>query len=121
MGVFIKSPHLSDAERVLWKKAANRTQGGRAVGGRLYLTETRLIFQPNRFDAATKGQPWSATLADIEGVSTEAPDGRLSGLFSGGVRTRLRLDVSGGGSERFVINGVDTAVQKIRETVGPRT
>lgn len=117
MGAFIKSPALSGNERVVWKKTANHTQSGRAVGGRLYLTDTRLIFQPNRIDAATKGQPWSASLAAIEGVSTEAPDGNL---FSGGLRTRLQLSMSGGDSELFVVNGADAAVQVIQEHIGPR-
>jgi len=81
------------------------------------MTGNRLIFQPNRFDAATKGQPWSAPLAAVEGVSTEAPDGKL---FSGGLRTRLRLDLTGGDSERFVVNGADAAVQVIQERIGPR-
>lgn len=117
MGIFVRSPQLSGAERVLWKKAANRTQGGRSVGGRLYLTDTRLIFQPNRFDAVTNGRPWSAPLAGIERVSTEAPDGSP---FSGGLRTRLRLDLSDGDTEFFVINGIDTAVQKIQDGIGPK-
>jgi hypothetical protein len=117
MGIFVRSPQLSGAESVLWKKAANRTQGGRSVGGRLYLTDTRLIFQPNRFDAVTKGHPWSVPLAGIESVSTEAPDGSP---FSGGLRTRLRLDLSDGDSAFFVINGIETAVQKIQEGIGPK-
>lgn len=85
------------------------------MGGRLYFTNTRLIFQPHRLDAATGGHLWSAPLTLIDHVTEEAPDGKL---FSGGLRTRLRLDLSDGVSELFVVNGVDDAVRQIQVLVG---
>jgi hypothetical protein len=117
MGIWVRSPQLAGGERVVWKKYANRTQGGRAVGGRLYMTDSRLFFQPSRIDAATKGQFWSAPLAAIEGVSTDAPDGNY---FSGGLRTRLQINVSNGATELFVVNHVGDAVQAIQQGIGSK-
>lgn len=117
MGFWVRSPKLAGGERVVWKQNANRTQGGRAVGGRLYMTDSRLFFQPNRIHAATKGQLWSAPLAAIESVSTDAPDG---GLFTGGLRTRLQIVASSGDSELFVVNHVGDTVQAIQQGIGSR-
>ena len=114
MGIFFKSPDVHAPEKVHWKKVANRTQGNRAVGGRLFLTERRLIFEPNRLDAATKGRSWSAPLKSIAGVGKDAPTGSL---ISGGVRTRLRLDLDDGHSEYFVVNGVHHVVEIIERAI----
>ena len=114
MGIWLKSPGLLDHETVRWKKFANRTQGNRAVGGCLYLTERRLIFEPNRFDAVTKGRSWSAWLKSIESVGTEAPNGYG---FSGGLRTRLRLDLDDGHSECFVVNGVQDVITELDRAI----
>lgn len=119
MGIFFKPAQLAGDETLIWKKLANRTQGARAVGGRLFLTDRRLMFQPNRIDAVLRGRAWSTPLTLIERVGYEDPDGSLfsGGLFSGGLRTRLRIDLVGGGTELFVVNGVDSAVQIIQKGV----
>ena len=87
--------------------------GRRAVGGRLYLTDSRLIFQPHRFDAALNGQSWSSSLEQVREVRTELSDG---GLLTGGVRTRLLIRTDGS-TDLFVVHHVDDAVQRIREAV----
>lgn len=114
MGIWFKHPHLSGAEQATWKSAANRAQRGRSVGGRLYLTNERLIFEPNRLDAATKGRPWSTLLDAIQCVATESPDGNV---VSGGLRTRLRLDLVDGTTELFVVNDLESVVQTIDDGV----
>src|SRR5258708_1196187 len=114
MGIIFKSPEMQDHEWVLWRKFANRTQGNRAVGGRLHLTDRQLIYEPNRFDAVTKGRPWSATLASIQAVSTE---GRNGSLFSGGMRTRLRIELETGSTEYFVVNRAQDVVKVIKGAV----
>ncbi|MEV0549605.1 hypothetical protein [Nocardia salmonicida] len=106
MGLWIGSPALNAAENVVWQKLANRTQGGRAVGGRLHLTETRLLFVPNHLDAITGGKRWEARLTQLRAVGRQSPDG---GLFSGGLRTRLRVDTDAG-TELFVIEAIDEAI-----------
>jgi hypothetical protein len=54
MGSWVEEPATADGEEVLWRRAANRQQGPRrAVGGRIFLTNKRVIFMANRFDHAT--------------------------------------------------------------------
>jgi hypothetical protein len=116
MGIWVRGPDLGQAETVVWNRAANRSQStGRAVGGRLYLTQERLVFEPNRVDAATGGDSWQAPLGALAAVSAQPPDGRA---LSGGLRTRLRLDLSDGNIELFVVNRLDEVVQTIRAAAG---
>lgn len=84
-------PEFGAEERVLWTKRANRFQSAiRAVGGRIYLTDRRLVFASHRFDAKFGGEEWSAPLERIEEVFVRGP-----------FRTvRVRLD--DGMVERFV-------------------
>ncbi|MFE3545157.1 hypothetical protein ACFXK0_19535 [Nocardia sp. NPDC059177] len=76
------------------------------MGGRLHLTETRLLFVPNHLDAVTGGKRWETPLAQLRALGRHEPDG---GLFSGGLRTRLRIDTDTG-TELFVINKLDEVI-----------
>ncbi|MGH3407393.1 MAG: hypothetical protein ACRDRJ_33560 [Streptosporangiaceae bacterium] len=62
------------------------------------------MFEPNRVDAITGGSNWQAPLGHIAGVSRQPPDGNA---FSGGLRSRLRLDLADGSVELFVVNHLD--------------
>ncbi|MEV6358920.1 hypothetical protein [Nocardia asteroides] len=106
MGLWIGNPELGASEKVVWQQLANRTQGSRAVGGRLYLTDTRLLFVPNHLDALTGGKRWEVSLTHLRAVGKQDPDG---GLFSGGLRTRLRLDTDAG-TELFVVGEIDEVI-----------
>ncbi|MFE7718398.1 hypothetical protein ACFU44_05085 [Nocardia rhizosphaerihabitans] len=114
MGWWIGSPTLGASEKVVWQQLANRTQGGRAVGGRLYLTEARLVFVPNRLDALTGGKRWEVPLSRVRALGRQSPDG---GLFSGGLRTRLHVDTDSG-TELFVVGKLDEVIE-ILETALP--
>jgi hypothetical protein len=115
MGSWVRDPALDQAETILWKRPANRTQSSwRAVGGRLFLTNSRLIFQPHQFDAVTGGGSWSAPLASVRSVGIEP---RNWNPFSGGLRTRLRIELGDGDCELFVVNRVRDVVETIRSEV----
>lgn len=115
MGIWIGKPALADGEPVLWQHLANRTQSAnRAVGGRLYLTPHRLLFEANRVDAATGGRPWSVPLDHIRSVGRQPRDGNR---LNGGLRDRLKLDLADESVELFVVNRLDTAVRVIQEAV----
>lgn len=86
-------------EQVLARRPANHTQGRRAVGGALFLTDTRLVFCPNRLDTWLGGRGWAAELADVTGVDV-CP--RTGGLFDGGMVARLRVHLRGDAAELFV-------------------
>jgi GRAM domain len=88
-------------ETLLESIGANRTQGGRAVGGHLYLTNHRLVFLPHRFDAATGGHPWEVSLRAVS-LADLAPRG--SNLFDGSMRRRLRVMTADDGAEHFVVS-----------------
>jgi len=116
MGIFGGKPRLDQAEAVVWQQLANRTQSaGRAVGGRLFLTSTRLLFEPNRVDAATGGENWSAPLTDIKSVGKQSRDGNP---LSGGLRDRLRLTLADGSAELFVVNRLDKVIGVVQDAVG---
>ncbi|MEU5404831.1 hypothetical protein [Nocardia asteroides] len=114
MGLWIGNPELDASEKVIWQQLANRTQGGRAVGGRLYLTGARLLFVPNHLDALTGGKRWEVSLGQVRAVGRQSPDG---GLFSGGLRTRLLIETDTG-TELFVIGQLDEVIE-ILETAVP--
>jgi hypothetical protein len=113
MGIWVGSPLLEGVEKLRWKRAANHTQGNRAVGGRLFMTNQRLIFQPNRLDAATKGLQWSVRLRDVQSVGKEDRD---MNPFSGGLRNRLRVH-DAHGSELFVVRHLDEVIELLETAV----
>jgi len=114
MGVWQTEPELPEGEPILWRTPANRTQRWRAVGGCLYLTDSWLLFEPNKIDARMGGRRWSIKLVKIREVGVQSSDG---GLLSGGRRTRLRLDLAAGDPELFVVRDVDSAAAVIREAL----
>ena len=112
MGIWVAKPSIGKSDSVVWKRAANREQAGwRAVGGRLFLTEGRLLFQPNRLDALLGGKYWECDLSGIASLGKLSPDGKP---FSGGIRTRLRIALQDGSVEKFVVNSVDKVINLLR-------
>lgn len=111
MGFWVGRPVLHVGEAVRWSPPANRDQGGRAVGGRLFVTQSRMVFQPNRIDALFGGKNWECDLDEIDSFGTVPRDGNP---FSGGVRNRLRVETSDGDVERFVIRDPEIAAQHLR-------
>lgn len=116
MGLWVRKPELEAREHVRWSRFANRTQSKhRAVGGRLFLTEHRLLFEPNRFDALTGGGSFCIHLRDVVSVDVEPPG--TGNVFSGGLlRPRLRLDFQHADPELFVVNGLDQVVDLLRKS-----
>ncbi|HVV49150.1 MAG TPA: hypothetical protein VHO06_05795 [Polyangia bacterium] len=109
-GLSVREPEFEEGEEVRREFRANRWQHRiRAVGGRLYLTDRRLIFVPHKFDSKLGGRRWSARLQDLEGSSP-----------GGGPRT-IRVEVHDGRDQRFVIPDrtetaavIDEAIQDAR-------
>jgi hypothetical protein len=96
MSWWVDAPPLADGEQVVWHRAASHPQRIRLVGGRIFLTRYRLIFQPNRLEAAAGANPWSAALTDIVAVGPEP-----------GMRRKLRIDLRGGEPGRFFLSRLD--------------
>ena len=85
-------PELRPDEEVLWSAKASRFQSKfRSVGGKLFLTDRRLVFARHEIDANLGGEEWDAPLEDL--VDAEVK-GALKHVFV----TRRDGDV-----ERFVV------------------
>lgn len=114
VGLWFRRPSLRPDEAIVWRKAANRQQGqSRGVGGRLYLTEARLLFEPNQLEHRMRGVDWAVTLDQIDHVGKEARD---FNPFTG-LRTRLRVDLADGGVELFVVNNLEGVLQVLGSAI----
>ena len=98
-------PTLEESEEISSAINANHTQGGRAVGGRLFVTNLNLRFVANRFDRFTGGRDSVLPRAEVRSVEVAARSMK-GGPFSGGLRRRLHVVAKGGG-ELFVVNFTD--------------
>jgi hypothetical protein len=106
---------LADGETLVWRAAASRQQGHHAVGGELTLTSERLIFTANRLEKAFLGWDWSAERDDIAGTGI-AGRSLKGGPFTGGLlNRRLRVDLTDGTEERFVVDHPKRASERLAE------
>jgi len=103
-------PALRPDEREIETYRANRSQGSRAVGGHLLLTDQRLLFYPHRFDSSTGGINWACDLRSVTNVGLAA---RGRNPFDGSMRRRLRIECA----EEiglFVVNKAESIAAAIR-------
>lgn len=115
MGWWVGVPAVAQGETLLWNFAANREQTiNRSVGGRLFVTQHRLIFQPNRLDVLFQAESWSAELADIRevGKSPRRPTIPFLGRTAAN-RNRLKIVQAGGDVDLFVVNHLDSLVERL--------
>ena len=115
MGLWVSKPRFERGERVLMKPGANRSQGNRAIGGRLFVTDRRVIFVPNIVDRLTGATTWTCGLSDVGDVGTA--ERSLNEPFSGAARRRLEVRLAGGGKELFVVNHVESVGKALRGAV----
>jgi hypothetical protein len=118
MGLWVSRPVLSEGEVVRWHRNANRKQGAtRAVGGRLFVTDRRIVFQPSRFDQTFGGQVWQDNLEHVREIGVDAVD-RLAASQRdyGALRRRLRV-VTRRSTELFVVNSVQEVVRTLEALI----
>jgi len=111
----VKQPksELSAGETLLERWGANRTQSSqRAVGGHLYLTDQRLLFEPHRFDASLAGRTVSVALRDIAEVTRVPRD--LRDFFGGGLRARMAVTTRTE-THLFVVNDMSGKIETIQD------
>jgi hypothetical protein len=77
----------------------------RAVGGRLYLTDRRLIFGRNKLEALLGGKEWSAPLVEL---ASATPQDRAKTIHVG---------TADGGVERFVIGSKQKSAEIIDRAI----
>ena len=109
---WLHNQEAEPGEQVAWSQLANRTQSSqRAVGGKLFLTDRRLLFCPHWVDTATGGKRWSLALADVTGVGIRPKGGDRLG---GGLRDRLRIDSVDGDQHLFVVKRLDEVIARLK-------
>lgn len=89
---------------------ASRTQDGQNFGGHLVATQSRIAFAPTPKNEELGGHHWSADLSGVRGIGTMP---RTWNLRDGGLRTRLRLTMSDGHDELFVVTNVKRAIKEL--------
>lgn len=105
-GLRVIAPELPAGEQIRWSARANRMQRRvRAVGGRLYLTDRRLIFGCSKLEGLLGGKEWSAPLAELVSAT---PQDR--------VRT-IHVGTAGGGVERFVVGSKHESAEIIDRAI----
>ncbi len=80
--------------------------GGRPLGGKLYVTSERLLFGPHLIDAALGGSRRMISRQEIDGVE-QSEEGRSP---------RLVVTLADGETVTFVINDIDGAIAAIEES-----
>jgi len=99
---------FAEGETIVHSGPANHFKGAEAVGGKLFLTPTRLRFRSHSMNVQTHDE--SYPLGDIIAVDPV----RTLGLVPNGLRVQLR----DGRSERFVVGGRAQWVARLREVTG---
>lgn len=97
-------------EHVELERRANHSAGSRAVGGKLTVTDRRIVFEPHGLDKALAGKSVQIPLAEVAAAGTQP---RGLNPFSGALRERLRVETSGGDEHLFVIGGRDEVIALI--------
>jgi hypothetical protein len=84
-------PQLSPGESILWVAPVGLT-GRTSIAGHLFLTQSRLVFQPNRL-APKSAERRDFPLNNI--VKLERVE-RTGTLYDGGLHPRMRIVLAGG-------------------------
>jgi hypothetical protein len=116
MGWFVRAPFLRAGEKLEWNHtAARQASTFQAPGGRLFLTSTRLIHQPNRLGIGASGRPWSTPRSNISHLTVE-PRRLTLPLFgmAAGMRNRLRVELGDGSAQLFVVNHLNKVLADLR-------
>jgi hypothetical protein len=114
MGLWFRGPTLLPNETVLWRARANHQQSAlRVVGGRLYATETRIVFQANRPDARMGGSDWSVLVESVTRIALLKAE-RVAPAPSKLMRLRRRLAIHYEDQDAvFGVPHADAAVEEL--------
>ena len=98
---------LNPDESILFETGANHFKGIEAVGGKLYLTNNRLLFKSHKFNF--QNHELSIPLSDIHSVGRY----RTLGLVNNG----LSIGTWNNNLEKYVVQNIDTWLEKINQKV----
>lgn len=77
----------------------------------MVVTDRRVFFQPNRFDALIGRKSWECPLDAVTGIETLAREGVT---LTERMRKRLEIQAEHG-SETFIVNNLKEKVPRLRE------
>lgn len=107
-------PALKPDEHEIETYRANKSQGSRAVGGHLLLTDQRVLFYSHKLDDSTGGKNWEC---DLDSITSVGLSERGRNPFDGSMRRRLKIE-SDGASDSFVVNKAESIATAIRTAAG---
>ncbi|WP_082886519.1 hypothetical protein [Flavisolibacter tropicus] len=116
MGLFVRSKHVTQATRIdtavdetiLFETGANHFKGAEGVGGKLYLTNKRLVFKSHKYNI--QNHELSMRLSDID----KADRYKTLGIVNNG----LAVTTAGGTIEKFVVQQPDQWLSQLTEKSG---
>ena len=113
--MFIKTPELLESEEIILAYPANMTQNNRtAVGGKLFITNQRVIFTTNVIDDKLGGKSFAKAREDIDYIFIKERELSFSELFSGGLVNRLGIKLNDNSEVFFVVNKLDEIINSIK-------
>jgi hypothetical protein len=115
--IWFHKPRLERDDQIEWSAAANRDQGGRAIGGKLFLSKRGLYFQPHTFDIVTGGRAWNCHRQEIKDIEKSKGDGNP---YSGGMRDRFQVELRDGSQEKFVVRRLDETIEDLVDRLSAR-
>lgn len=102
---WVAKPILNESESVGLVYPANHTQNGwRAVGGKLFVTNKRIIFVPNMLDDKLAGKSVEIAHEQVSEIFFKERSVSIRELFSGGLWERLGVRLADGTAHLFVVN-----------------
>lgn len=113
----------SDGTDITTISANHTLEEGRAIGGKLTLTSTQLQFVPTGKDKSTGGKEFDISLRDIEeiGRKKKFSSSLKDTLTGGGLRDRLRIELSDGTEELFVVSNLSEVIDEFKKGVKAST
>jgi hypothetical protein len=84
------------------------------VGGRLFVTSERVLFQASRFDRATGGKHWEVPVTSVTEVGYVEKGGDP---HAGGLRPRLGIRTPAG-LEIFVVSKLESRIAELQACLG---
>ena len=110
--IWFNKPVLEN-ESVLYETPANHEQKKIARGGKIFATEKRLIFIPNRLDALLGGKPLEMEIANIHEITIKHATFTFRELFSGALRKRLHVRTTLNENHFFVVDGLESVIKSL--------
>lgn len=100
VGLLCQNSPVRDATSLA--TTANHSQGWRAVGGSLTVSEGVLEFRPGWVERLLRGRRWCCRVSDIVAIDRAPP--KRGQVLAGGSAWRLRLTMLTGEQECFVVS-----------------